>query len=399
MTIGDNDKMMSRSAWWLKKLYPHIINLLDNQGLVYRGAITDVGGTPTEFKSSALIGFGDDHFNDKYYVYAIDSAAAAPHGEVRVISDYVSATGSFSYAAFSVALTTDDEVLIMHESVILPYLHADGAGGYPASVADNSIFAHIMAIGGDTSDYDNATMSLEALNADLDAILADVGDASASTLTSIYAILGNPSASLSTTILDGIDARVNNANLNALLGVTDAAGRSINGNVGDFQAQTNLQTLLAALGIPDTSGKPLYTCLVTDRLDNATFGLSALNDDLDAIIANQAGTETVSSYDLPNDTAENTLLEISNTKRVRLDSVWLDFVNLVQDVTIKVYHKIDGTNYRQYDSFSWGTSEEDGVLLSPVTINNDWKVTVTSTVAQGSILAIPYNVIKTTMEA
>jgi stress response protein SCP2 len=120
---------------------------------------------------------------------------------------------------------------------------------------------------------------------------------------------------------------------------------------------------------------------------------------LDAIIANQAGEETISSYNLPNDVAENTAITVTTTKRLKLDSIWLDFVNLVQDVTIKVYHKIDGTNYRQYDEFSWTTSEEDGILLRDITINGDWKLTVTSAVAQGAIKAIPYNVIKTTMEA
>ena len=124
-----------------------------------------------------------------------------------------------------------------------------------------------------------------------------------------------------------------------------------------------------------------------------------IHENVSDILSNQSGSETVSSYNLPNDTAENTLLEITNTKRLKLDSVWLDFVNLVQDVTIKVYHKIDATTYRQYDTFSWGTSEEDGILLRDVTINNDWKITITSTVAQGAIKAIPYNVIKTTMEA
>ena len=136
-----------------------------------------------------------------------------------------------------------------------------------------------------------------------------------------------------------------------------------------------------------------------DQDDSVKASLDLAHIDLDAIIANQAGAETISSYNLPNDVVENTLLEIVNTKRLRLDAVWLDMVNLVQDVTIKVYHKIDGTNYRQYDVFTWGTSEENGVLLSPVTINGDWKITVTSTVAQGAIKAIPYNIIKTTMEA
>ena len=125
-------------------------------------------------------------------------------------------------------------------------------------------------------------------------------------------------------------------------------------------------------------GKSLYDTIVLDLL---------------------AGTETISSYNLPNDTAENTAITVTTAKRLRLDSIWLDLVNLVQDVTIKVYHKIDGTNYRQYDEFSWATAEEDGVLLKDITINGDWKLTITSPVAQGAIKAIPYNVIKTTMEA
>lgn len=61
-------------------------------------------------------------------------------------------------------------------------------------------------------------------------------------------------------------ARANSPSLYGILGVADAAGRSITGNLGDFQAQTSLQTLLAALGIPDVAAKPFYTCVVTDRL-------------------------------------------------------------------------------------------------------------------------------------
>ena len=91
-----------------------------------------------------------------------------------------------------------------------------------------------------------------------DAIQADVGDASGSTLTSLYAILGNPSASVAVSLLDDIDGRTNNKNLNALLGVNDAAGKSINGNIGDFQAHTNDQTLLDKLGLPDEASGSLY---------------------------------------------------------------------------------------------------------------------------------------------
>ena len=66
---------------------------------------------------------------------------------------------------------------------------------------------------------------------------------------------------------------------------TQTSVDNLNADLGDWSARTNLQSLLTSLGIPDTAGKPLYTVLVTDRLDSATFGLSALNTDLDSIIS------------------------------------------------------------------------------------------------------------------
>lgn len=84
-----------------------------------------------------------------------------------------------------------------------------------------SLAVDIIAI---EAKLDNPTFGLAALNNDLDALLADIGNASASALGSVYGILGNPSASLATTILDGIDARANNPTLNALFGFPDTAG-------------------------------------------------------------------------------------------------------------------------------------------------------------------------------
>lgn len=97
---------------------------------------------------------------------------------------------------------------------------------------------------------------------------------------------------LYSTLISGVLGRTNNANVNALLGVTDTAGYSITDNIGEFQTQTNLSSLLAALGIPDTLNKPLYTCLVTDRLDNAAHGLSALHADIGDITDAALGKDT-----------------------------------------------------------------------------------------------------------
>ena len=58
-------------------------------------------------------------------------------------------------------------------------------------------------------------------------------------------------------------------------------------DVGDFTGRTYDPELLQVLGVPDTDGKDLYTCLITDRLDDGTFGLSQLATDIAAV----AGTD------------------------------------------------------------------------------------------------------------
>lgn len=65
----------------------------------------------------------------------------------------------------------------------------------------------------------------------------------------------------------------------------------IKADLGDYSGQSNLQTLLAALGIPDTLNKPLYTVLVTDRLDHATNGLAAIKAEVEGLAgASMVGT-------------------------------------------------------------------------------------------------------------
>jgi len=72
--------------------------------------------------------------------------------------------------------------------------------------------------------------------------------------------------------LNALLTAINNIDFTSVLNAVNA----VNVDLGDWSAQTNLKSLLQALGIPDTAGKPLYTCLITDRLDHATYGLQAL---------------------------------------------------------------------------------------------------------------------------
>jgi hypothetical protein len=88
------------------------------------------------------------------------------------------------------------------------------------------------------------------------------------------------------TLVEPIRTRANNNDLDSLLGVPDAATKSIYGDLGDFMAQTNLKSLLAEFGSGwDTANKDLYTLLITDLLSNGTHGLAALKVLIDAVEA------------------------------------------------------------------------------------------------------------------
>jgi len=78
------------------------------------GTVNSVTAAPTTFVVSSLAGYGDDYFNGWYVFVVWDSAGgeAAPQGESKVITDYVSATGTFSHAVFTVAMVAGDKVLV-----------------------------------------------------------------------------------------------------------------------------------------------------------------------------------------------------------------------------------------------------------------------------------------------
>ena len=160
MALGDDDKGQTRSAWWLSKIY----SLVETSGgTAFYGAITTATST-TQFKVNSLSSLGTDVLNDAYYCQVIQADAAAPEGEIQKISAYDTSDGNITVGtAFTVAPEVGDYVLILHESQAKLFLIADGAGTYPSSVVDNSIFAHMMAISGDISDFNNATHSLEAI--------------------------------------------------------------------------------------------------------------------------------------------------------------------------------------------------------------------------------------------
>lgn len=147
--------------------------------------------------------------------------------------------------------------------------------------------------------------------------------------------------------------------------------------------------------------------IVDTYLADGTIGLSNLKTLIDAVEAKLDAlpsvikeiTETVDNTGPNIDTSlasEQTLFDDSDvdiTARCRVGSIWIDMVNIDDDCTIKLYHKIDGTTYREVSSHSWATTDADGVLLEGFVAYRDIKVTITPGGAGAGNKAVPYTVV------
>jgi len=116
-------------------------------------------------------------------------------------------------------------------------------------------------------------------------------------------------------IVDAVGSKtdtVSGTSLIALTKIIDAVVDNIQVDIGDFSALGNFASLLDQLGIPDTAGKDLYTCLITDRLDNATYGLSAIQTQVDDIQDKIDGTDATATS-LRREVGVTQVIEVSVT--------------------------------------------------------------------------------------
>jgi hypothetical protein len=102
-------------------------------------------------------------------------------------------------------------------------------------------------------------------------------------------------------------------------------------------------------------------------------------------------TVTSGTFALPNGTTEQTIIELTPTVVTYLYNFWLDLNALTQNCTIRVYSKIDGTNYREIEPMTLSNIDYSlGLVLKEQMISTAWKITIQSTVAEGASRSIPY---------
>jgi hypothetical protein len=131
-----------------------------------------------------------------------------------------------------------------------------------------------------------------------------------------------------------------------------------------------------------------FTCESIDWIDSKAFPVGA---------GQLAGSTVDGTYAHASGTSEATAVEVTLTSRTKIQGILLDLNALTQSCTIRTYVKVDGTNYRLFDQWIWGTSSPKVVFVNTIAHDHDIKVTMQSVVTEGASRNIPYSLIKEAM--
>jgi len=72
---------------------------------------------------------------------------------------------------------------------------------------------------------------------------------------------------------------------------------------------------------------------------------------------------------------EQTVVTVARARRARVGGIYLDTSNVTQNTTFRVYHQIDGTNYRLVYEVAFVAAASDGLSLGEWTFYRSFRVT------------------------
>ncbi len=214
----------------------------DLGGLAFLGQVT-TATSATEFAVLGLAGKGVNIFNDKYYCQIIEADNTGPEGEIKKISGYTTADGTFTTAAFGTAPDVGDYVLIYPESIYVIGQLSDAA----------------VAMDTASDGTQTAIMLLRS-------ILERIGQTPADSDDPVHAILGQRDATADTT--------AGTASVMAILNAVVAALGLVDGGNTGFEADGtghSLYEILIAVEGTTTGAGTTATFVDTARTEGADY--------------------------------------------------------------------------------------------------------------------------------
>lgn len=155
------------------------------------------------------------------------------------------------------------------------------------------------------------------------------------------------------------------------------------GQARDITGATNLGTVTPHINFGGTILAGTEFIIVAIRVTPAE--VAAIETKLDLVIV----PDTFVYLDAGLEQVVFTYVPLRNT---RLNTIWLDLVNLTQNTDIRLYHQIDGANYRVFDTFNWTTGMDDGVYFRNIALatGRNLQLTIQETADETADRDIPY---------
>lgn len=118
---------------------------------------------------------------------------------------------------------------------------------------------------------------------------------------------------------------------------------------------------------------------------------------MSALLRRTIGEEVTGTIEHPNLITEQVSLELAPDVLTDYPVVLLDLNALTQNITIRTYVKVDGTNYRLLTPAVYPTdfpanSKAVPIVLYPASAG--WAITLQSAVLEGDVRSIPYRYVK-----
>ena len=101
------------------------------------------------------------------------------------------------------------------------------------------------------------------------------------------------------------------------------------------------------------------------------------------------------TYTYTNAGGEQTVIEITGATKKLMSGLSMDFSELTQNGTLKIYSKVDDTNYRLVSTHDFTVAtDSDGILFNySLPVNIDLKITYTESTDEGADRDIPFSYI------
>ncbi len=341
--------------------------LASPQGDLYKLGTCDVGmvASATNIVCADLSGAGDDTYNTKYYLQVIrnnNSHGAAPETQIRQITDYTSATGTFVVNAFGANVEASDTVAIIHESLVSGTTALGGMvntintnQGDPSGHALTSTTAKIgngaTTLYSEVTKLDSASLAVNPIAGSLARFVASGGTAlgtpladskslvnaigsdgttaaaaTAASAASLFGAIGTNEADVTTpfsssNVQSNADGTVLEreeyiqSQVNKIDSVTMSVA-PIAGSLASFVASGG-----TALGAPLADSKSLINCLGTDGTTAATATAASAVSLFGAIGTNEVDATTPFSSANVQANADGTVLEREEYIQVKADAI------------------------------------------------------------------------------